>query len=189
MQMTRHFKFYASHRNQLLQDKCACLHGHRYQVEYLITVGRSRQHSHHVSVLFADLDGLHEPVRSILDHSCMLDIADPLLPMMKKFVAGDVSGEFWKLVEFALPTSAENLAFFIFHAMNQICSRDGRFRLVTLDRVMLRETDSSVVEYTRDDLVLDQRRFSEELNAAGFLFRTHSKDSGNVNQSTEAPAY
>lgn len=144
----RQFKFYASHRNQLLSDKCACLHGHRYEVTFQIEVQRGTQGSQHTSVLFADLDFISDRIRERFDHACLIDFHDSLLPILVNFAKVDSSGPFWKFAIFPFPTSAENLAFVTYDLILTILAES---RVGVLKHITLRETDSTLIVYDQED--------------------------------------
>jgi 6-pyruvoyltetrahydropterin/6-carboxytetrahydropterin synthase len=64
------------------------------------------------------------------------------------------TGECFKLREFDAPTSVENLAHMLFNDITEM-----GFHLTRLE---VRETDSSVVIYTREDWIADSRYFAEQ---------------------------
>ena len=155
MNFQRQFKFYASHRNQLLLDKCACLHGHRYEVTYYLEMNRSRTsgNSGDVTVLFSDLDFIDSSIRKHFDHACLLDVSDPVGRVLIDFAKFDPSGPFWKFVITRFPTSAENLAFVMFDSILSLIKKSGLD--VLLKSIQIRETDSTLVSYNHDDWMDD----------------------------------
>jgi len=153
----RQFKFYASHRNQHLKDKCACLHGHRYDVTYELEMTRDLEKGQHVTTLFADLDSIGEHIHKILDHSCMMDWNDPLALILRDFAEGDIAeGKLWKFAYFPFPTSAENLAFAIFDMMEDFIRLNFPIKL---KKITLRETDSTLIHYDEFDHERDDVAF------------------------------
>jgi 6-pyruvoyltetrahydropterin/6-carboxytetrahydropterin synthase len=148
MIIQKDYKFYAAHRNEELQDKCRNLHGHRYGVRCFFQVERTGSYS----TLFADFDDKIEPLlKQQYDHAMLINVHDPLYETLQMHM--ERTGECFRLKEFERPTSVENLAFQLFSEIT-----DFGF---TLDRIEIRETDSSVVSYTREDWIADSRRFSK----------------------------
>ena len=62
------------------------------------------------------------------------------------------TGEVLRLKRFTAPTSVENLAHRLFSEITEMGFR--------LNRLEVQETDTSVVIYTRDDWIADNREFS-----------------------------
>ena len=81
----------------------------------------------------------------------LINVSDPLyetlLDRMRR------TGEELKLKEFEVPTSVENLAYRLFTEITDLGFH--------LNRLEVRETDTSVVAYAREDLVAD-RLFSSD---------------------------
>lgn len=147
MLIRKQYKFYAAHRNEELLDKCRNLHGHRYGITCVFEVERTGSYS----TLFADFDDKIEPfLKSEYDHAMLINIHDPLYETLCGHMAR--TGETFRLKRFERPTSVENLAHQLFTEIT-----DMGFRLDCLE---VRETDSSVVVYTREDWVADNRLFA-----------------------------
>lgn len=147
MLIEKDYRFYAAHRNEELLDKCRNLHGHRYGLRCVFEVERTGSYS----TLFGDFDGRIEPfLKDRYDHSMLIHVRDPLYDTLLGHMAR--TGECLKLVEFSEPTSVENLAHRLFTEITQM-----GFRLARLE---VRETDTSVVVYTREDWVADNRYFA-----------------------------
>jgi 6-pyruvoyltetrahydropterin/6-carboxytetrahydropterin synthase len=147
MQIQKDYKFYAAHRNEELTDKCRNLHGHRYGIRCFFDVERMGSYS----TLFGDFDRRVEPfLRERYDHAMLINVHDPLYETLCQHIAR--TGEALKLVEFDRPTSVENLAHRLFTEITEMGFH--------LDRIEVRETDTSVVSYTRQDWVSDNRCFA-----------------------------
>jgi 6-pyruvoyltetrahydropterin/6-carboxytetrahydropterin synthase len=147
MLIEKDYRFYAAHRNEELQDKCRNLHGHRYGIRCVFDVERTGSYS----TLFGDFDAHIEPfLRQRYDHSMLIHVRDPLYDTFLGHMAR--TGETLKLVEFDCPTSVENLAHRLFTEITQMGFR--------LSRLEVRETDTSLVVYTREDWVSDNRYFA-----------------------------
>ena len=147
MQIEKQYKFYAAHRNQELEDKCQNLHGHRYGIRCVFEVERTSSYS----TLFSDFDEKIEPfLKQVYDHAMLVDVHDTLYETLRQHTVR--TGESLKLVEFEAPTSVENLAHRLFTEITEMGFR--------LSRLEVRETDSSVVVYTRQDWVSDNRYFA-----------------------------
>lgn len=172
----RQFKFYASHRNQLLADKCACLHGHRYEVTFQLEVQRGQQGDQNTTVLFADLDFIGDRIRERFDHSCMLDFNDPLLPVLLKFARSD--SPFWKFTILPFPTSAENLAFVVFDLILTILAES---RVGVLKHITLRETDSTLIVYDQESWENDYSKLSGVRKVSKFVLNPHHTQLANIN--------
>jgi len=152
MIIRKDYKFYAAHRNEELADKCRNLHGHRYGVVCCFEVERDGA----ISTLFGDFDAQIEPfLKREYDHALLIHRYDSLYETMQEHTRR--TGEQMKLKVFERPTSVENLAHQLFTEIT-----DMGFRL---NRLEIRETDTSVVEYTRSDWVNDNRQFSAHRQA------------------------
>lgn len=148
MIIQKDYKFYAAHRNQQLADKCHNLHGHRYGIRCFFEVERNGSYS----TLFAEFDRKIEPfLNREYDHGMLIDINDPLYETLQTHMQR--YGEQMKLKQFDMPTTVENLACMLFTEIT-----DMGFRLSHLE---VRETDSSVVHYTREDWTEDNRNYTE----------------------------
>ncbi len=154
MIIQKQYKFYAAHRNEELHDKCRNLHGHRYGVTCHFEVERTGSYS----TLFAEFDDKIEPLlKAEYDHALLINVHDSLYQTLCDHMAR--TGECLRLKKFQVPTSVENLCHQLFTEITEL-----GFRLSKLE---VRETDTSVVEYTRDDWVADNRHFARrELAAA-----------------------
>ncbi len=147
MIIRKDYKFYAAHRNELLDDKCRNLHGHRYGISCFFDVERKGD----ISTLFGEFDEKIEPwLRTHYDHGMLINIHDPLYETLQEHMRR--TGEQLRLKRFERPTSVENLAWLLFTEIT-----DMGFRL---NRLEVRETDTSVVCYTRDDWISDNRVFA-----------------------------
>lgn len=147
MIIQKEYKFYAAHRNQELRDKCSNLHGHRYGITCFFEVERTGA----LTTLFADFDSRIEPfLKSEYDHGMMIHIEDSLYETLLDHMQR--TGETLKLKRFTRPTTVENLAHQLFTEITEMGFR--------LDRLEVRETDTSVISYTREDWVNDNRYFA-----------------------------
>lgn len=148
MIIRKEYKFYAAHRNEELQDKCRNLHGHRYGVICHFEVERTGA----LTTLFADFDDRVEPhLKQNYDHGMLIHTNDSLYTTLLDHQRR--TGEDFKLNCFDGPTTVENLARKLFTEITDLGFR--------LQRIEIRETDSSVVEYTRDDWIADNRFFAD----------------------------
>lgn len=149
MIIRKEYKFYAAHRNEELADKCSNLHGHRYGLACYFEVDRNGS----ITTLFGDFDAKIEPyLKSGYDHAMLIHVNDPLFHSLKEHAHRN--GEELKLKEFPRPTSLENLAYQLFGEITDLGFR--------LQKIELRETDSSVLFYTREDWVADNRLFCSQ---------------------------
>jgi 6-pyruvoyltetrahydropterin/6-carboxytetrahydropterin synthase len=150
----KQYKFYAAHRNEELSDKCRNLHGHRYGVTCFFEVERTGA----LTTLFDDFDSQIEPfLKSEYDHGMLIHVADPLYDSLRLHTQR--TGETLKLKTFVRPTTVENLAHQLFTEIT-----DMGFRL---NRLEVRETDTSVFCYTREDWVNDNRYFADCFSSRG----------------------
>ncbi len=144
MIIQKDYKFYAAHRNEQLLDKCRNLHGHRYGVSCFFEVERTGA----ISTLFADFDEQIEPLlKNHYDHAMLIHSADPLFETLCSHM--ERTGETLRMKIFDAPTTVENLAYQLFTEITEFGFR--------LQRIDVRETDTSVVTYTREDWVDDSR--------------------------------
>ena len=104
-----------------------------------------------ISTLFGDFDAKVEPLlKSQYDHAMLINVHDPLYETLCEHSRR--TGETFRLKKFDAPTSVENLAHKLFSEIT-----DLGFRLA---RIEVRETDTSVLTYTRDDWIADSRYFA-----------------------------
>ncbi len=149
MIIRKDYKFYAAHRNEELADKCRNLHGHRYGVSCFFEVERQGA----VSTLFGDFDAVIEPfLKAEYDHGLMINVHDPLYVTLKHHTQR--TGECLKLKRFDVPTSVENLALKLFTEITEFGFH--------LNRLEIRETDTSVVIYMREDWLRDRKGLDAE---------------------------
>lgn len=147
MIIQKDYKFYAAHRNEKLHDKCRNLHGHRYGITCFFEVERTGS----LTTLFADFDSRIEPfLKAKYDHGMMICVDDPLYNTLVGHMQR--TGEHLKLRLFTRSTTVENLAHQLFTEITEMGFR--------LSRLEVRETDTSVVIYTREDWVTDNRHFA-----------------------------
>lgn len=128
MIIKRRFRFYAAHRNHMLQDKCARLHGHRYGVEVHLQV---QPGSAAVGVLFAEIDAAIAPVFEELDHRTLAWRQDAVACAVPECVV------------LPCPTSAECLAALLLQRCHE--------RLPQVVALELQETDSATVVAQLED--------------------------------------
>lgn len=141
------FKFYAAHRNEEIGGKCANLHGHRYGIDCFFEVRRKNS----ISTPFADFDErVGRLISQNYDHGMLIHRGDPLYRTLKEHMKKH--GEHLKLKLLEGPTSVENLAYTLFSEISAI-----GFSLV---KIQVRETDTSVVEYSLNDWKTDRARFA-----------------------------
>lgn len=146
MIIEKHYKFYAAHRNETLNDKCRNLHGHRYGLRCHFEVVRDGD----ISTLFNDFDSRIEPwLREYYDHALLIHIGDPLYETLQQHMVR--TGEIFRLKVMDGPSSVENLCHVLFSEITQM-----GFRLAMLE---VQETDTSVIRYTREDWIADNRHF------------------------------
>lgn len=149
MIIRKEYKFYAAHRNEELMDKCSNLHGHRYGLSCFFEVERTGS----ITTLFADFDRVVEPfLKREYDHGLLIHVNDPLYDTLQDHVLR--TGDTLKMKRFDRPTSLENLAFQLFSEITELGFR--------MQKIELRETDTSVLSYSRDDWIADNRYFSEQ---------------------------
>jgi 6-pyruvoyltetrahydropterin/6-carboxytetrahydropterin synthase len=127
MSITKHFKFYAAHRNEEIGGKCASIHGHRYGLA--VTVDEPRNGS--ITMLFDEIEKRASPLLDLLDHSLLLHTGDPARDALL------ASGACCRVYEVPFPTSAENMAA---HLLTEL--RAAGLNVVEL---ALQETDTSIV--------------------------------------------
>lgn len=149
MIIEKQYKFYAAHRNEMLQDKCSNLHGHRYGIRCHFRVERTGD----ISTLFGDFDARIEPwLKQHYDHGMLINRHDSLYETLLMHM--ERTGEQLRLNVFDGPTSVENLCHKMFTEITEM-----GFELALLE---VQETDTSTVQYTREDWVADNRHFSRQ---------------------------
>lgn len=174
MIIQKDYKFYAAHRNEQLNDKCRNLHGHRYGLRCFFEVVRTGA----ISTLFGEFDQVIEPfLKGEYDHAMLIHIADPLYETLLGHM--DRTGETLKLKVLDAPTSVENLAYQLFTEITEFGFR--------LHRIEVRETDTSVVSYSREDWVADSRH-PERRRVLARRFSADSLDENSLTGQPSTPA-
>jgi 6-pyruvoyltetrahydropterin/6-carboxytetrahydropterin synthase len=159
MIIQKEYRFYAAHRNETLADKCSNLHGHRYGLRCFFEVERDGD----ISTLFGTFDDRMEPwLKENYDHGMLINMHDPLYETLLEHCRR--MGENFKLKVFDGPTSVENLAWMMFSEITEMGFR--------LSHIEVRETDSSVISYSREDWIRDNRYFATS-RIAGQLPEKH----------------
>lgn len=135
MTIQKSYHFHAAHRNHNIPGKCRNLHGHTYHVE--VEVLLPSQDEAGVTILFADIDKVIEPIIKGYDHTLLIDVNDPLYAHLQSFT------EELALSVINGPTSAENVAMALFRQIED---------QLPLAQLRLKETTSSTVVIDRDDI-------------------------------------
>ena len=151
MIIRKKYKFYAAHRNEDLHDKCRNIHGHRYGIICSFEVERNGS----ISTLFSDFDAKIEPfLKSYYDHAMLINVNDPLYLTLCDHMKR--TGEDFRFKKFNEPTSVENLSWHLFGEITAM-----GFILVQLE---VKETDSSVFVYSKQDWLNDKSTFLQNNN-------------------------
>ena len=146
MIIRKEYKFYAAHRNEDLHDKCSNIHGHRYGIICFFEVERNGS----ISTLFSDFDAKIEPyLKSNYDHAMLINVNDPLYLTLCDHMKR--TGEDFRFKKFNEPTSVENLSWHLFSEITAM-----GFILVQLE---VKETDSSIFVYSKQDWLNDKSTF------------------------------
>ena len=146
MIIRKEYKFYAAHRNEDLHDKCSNIHGHRYGIICFFEVERTGS----ISTLFSDFDAKIEPyLKSNYDHAMLINVNDPLYLTLCDHMKR--TGEDFRFKKFNEPTSVENLSWYLFSEITAM-----GFNLVKIE---VKETDSSVFVYSKQDWLNDNLIF------------------------------
>lgn len=148
MIIQKQYRFYAAHRNEELDNKCRNIHGHRYGLTCFFEVERTGN----LTTLFGDFDEQIEPLlKNEYDHGMLIHRHDTLFETFQ--MHAERTGEEFRLKVLDFPTSVENLSYVLFTEITALGFR--------LNRLQLRETDTSVITYTREDWVSDNRYFND----------------------------
>jgi len=146
MIIRKEYKFYAAHRNEDLHDKCRNIHGHRYGIICFFEVVRNGS----ISTLFSDFDEKIESyIKSNYDHAMLININDPLYLTLCDHMKR--TGEDFRFKKFNEPTSVENLSW---HLFSEITAMG-----FILAKIEVKETDSSVFIYSKQDWLKDNQTF------------------------------
>lgn len=146
MIIRKEYKFYAAHRNEDLHDKCSNIHGHRYGIICFFEVERNGS----ISTLFSDFDAKIEPyLKSNYDHAMLINVNDSLYLTLCDHMKR--TGEDFRFKKFNEPTSVENLSWYLFSEITAM-----GFNLVKIE---VKETDSSVFVYSKQDWLNDKLVF------------------------------
>ncbi|MEY4947370.1 MAG: hypothetical protein RIR22_2071 [Planctomycetota bacterium] len=146
MIIRKEYKFYAAHRNEDLHDKCRNIHGHRYGIICFFEVERTGS----ISTLFSDFDEKIESyIKTNYDHAMLININDPLYLTLCDHMKR--TGEDFRFKKFNEPTSVENLSW---HLFSEITAMG-----FILAKIEVKETDSSVFIYSKQDWLKDNQTF------------------------------
>lgn len=146
MIIRKEYKFYAAHRNEDLRDKCSNIHGHRYGVICFFEVERNGS----ISTLFSDFDEKIESyIKSHYDHAMLINTNDPLYLTLCDHMKR--TGEDLRFKKFNEPTSVENLSW---HLFSEITAMG-----FNLAKIEVKETDSSVFIYSKQDWLKDNQSY------------------------------
>ena len=146
MIIRKEYKFYAAHRNEDLHDKCSNIHGHRYGIICFFEVERTGS----ISTIFSDFDAKIEPyLKSNYDHAMLINVNDPLYLTLCDHMKR--TGEDFRFKKFNEPTSVENLSW---HLFSEITAMG-----FILAKIEVKETDSSVFVYSKQDWLNDKLTF------------------------------
>ncbi len=146
MIIRKEYKFYAAHRNEDLHDKCSNIHGHRYGIICFFEVERNGS----ISTLFSDFDAKIEPyLKSNYDHAMLINVNDSLYLTLCDHMKR--TGEDFRFKKFNEPTSVENLSW---HLFSEITAMG-----FILAKIEVKETDSSVFVYSKQDWLNDKLTF------------------------------
>ena len=146
MIIRKEYKFYAAHRNEDLHDKCSNIHGHRYGIICFFEVERNGS----ISTLFSDFDAKIEPyLKSNYDHAMLINVNDPLYLTLCDHMKR--TGEDFRFKKFNEPTSVENLSWYLFSEITAMG--------FILAKIEVKETDSSVFVYSKQDWLNDKSTF------------------------------
>jgi 6-pyruvoyltetrahydropterin/6-carboxytetrahydropterin synthase len=146
MIIRKEYKFYAAHRNEDLHDKCSNIHGHRYGIICFFEVERTGS----ISTLFSDFDAKIEPyLKSNYDHAMLINVNDPLYLTLCDHMKR--TGEDFRFKKFNEPTSVENLSWHLFSEISAMG--------FILAKIEVKETDSSVFVYSKQDWLNDKLTF------------------------------
>ena len=127
------YHFYAAHRNEMLDDKCKNLHGHKYDVTCKFSFTEIGEDG--VTMLFSDIDRRLEPLfKSELDHSTLMSFADPVKEALLSH------GQ--KVIELPHGTSVELLCGYLFDRVIDL--------IPSLISISIKETQSSLVTMSKE---------------------------------------
>lgn len=135
MIINKKYHFYAGHRNENIDDKCKNLHGHTYYVTMDFDFKEFNKATG-ITMLFSEIDSIVDPLINKLDHSLLIHEKDPLLKYLMLFTKEEKTS--LKVSILNTVTSAENLAQYIFHLVEE---------KLPIIKITLQETTSSIVIY------------------------------------------
>lgn len=127
MIIVKRYHFYAAHRNPEAGLKCSRIHGHTYDV---VCHFNMEMQENGLTMLFADIDKIVEPIVKQYDHYFLLYENDPLCEILTL-----MNEDF---IELPFQTSAENLAVYLFVQIK---------RELPIFRIELSETKTSTIIY------------------------------------------
>lgn len=144
--ITKHYHFYAAHRNELLNDKCSNIHGHTYMLDVEFNMNNETDESG-VTMLFSEIDKHVEPFIRAMDHCFIIHSKDPLYYVLQGKT---------RLYVLEDPTSCENLAKHILNMLEDI------EELPSVLSVTLAETTSSKITVYQEHYEVAKLDFLDE---------------------------
>lgn len=127
--------------------KCRNLHCHRRGLRCHFEVERDGD----ISAFWVDFHSQIELwLKENYDHGMLINIHDSLYETLQQHMAR--TGETFRLKVIDGPTSVENLCHLLFTEITRM-----RFHLAVLE---FEQTDTSDIHYTREDWIVDNRRFA-----------------------------
>lgn len=140
IKIKRKYRFYAAHRNEMLNDKCRSLHGHQYNIEVDLKFNEINDGicvtQDGLKCTFDKIDSVISPIIEAFDHALLINKNDPLLRYFEQFEIDHK--EEMKMVIFNGVTSVENLSAMLFRKIQNF---------LPVGAVHVQETNSSVVTF------------------------------------------
>lgn len=140
IKIKRKYRFYAAHRNELLNDKCRSLHGHQYNIEVDLkfneVIDGICSTGDGLKCTFDKIDAIISPIIESFDHALLINKKDPLLRYFKQFEIDQK--EEMKMVIFDGVTSVENLSALLYKKIQNS---------LPVSAIHVQETNSSIVTF------------------------------------------
>lgn len=132
----------------MMVGKCMRIHGHRYEVCFEFSQPH-RGHPQRNAVLttFEEYDSKIEPlIKDYFDHRMFVDVNDYELRESLQHITNGITS----VCMLPFPSSVENVAFMLFHLVHSC------LRFDSLTALILKETDTSTLHYSRADYRVDE---------------------------------
>lgn len=136
------YRFEAAHRfTKSCSESCMSPHGHTWYAT-LIVSGHDKLNQADMLAEFKMVkSGWKETIDKVFDHSCLLNVEDPLVPFLRTIIPGA------RIIEFPGDPTTELIAALLHRKAQVLIEAAGLHQLLTVEAVEIQETPTNTVTY------------------------------------------